>query len=292
MELTYIVRNNDKYITVNDVLKKHFCISNRLLTKIIKNHQIYLNNSICDTRNTIKNGDKIVVKFDDKEDNSNIVAKKMDLEIIYEDAWFLVINKPAGIAIHPSILHYDNSLSNGVKYYFDTIGLSKKIRIINRLDKNTSGIVVFAKCEYIQEAFSKQMQEHKFIKNYLAVVHGTFDKKQGIISLPISRKEGSIIERCVDFEKGQPSITYYEVIKEVENKSLVKCTLETGRTHQIRVHMSYLNHPLLGDTLYGNKSDSINRQALHCYEIKMIHPITLKLLKFNSNLPSDIKKLI
>ena len=209
------------------------------------------------------------------EDNSNIIPKEIHLNIIYEDEAILVINKPAGIATHPSRMHFDNTLSNGVKFYFDTISLHKKIRPVNRLDLNTSGIVIFAKNEYVQENLIRQMSDNYFKKEYLAICDGIFEDKKGTINKPIARKEGSIIERCVS-ENGKPSITHYEVLEEFDNCSLVNCILETGRTHQIRVHMASIGHPISGDTLYGKESNFINRQALHCFRISFIHPISNK----------------
>lgn len=174
-------------------------------------------------------------------------------------------------------------------------GLKKKIRPVNRLDLNTSGVIIFAKCEYIQEALSKQMQDNILKKEYICIVNGLFgdDKKSGIINLPIARKKGSIIERCI-LDSGKPSITYYDVLEEntKRNYSVVKCILETGRTHQIRVHMSAISHPLLGDTLYGTSSDLINRQALHSYMISFIHPITKKEVNFMAKLPKEMRDLI
>ena len=172
-------------------------------------------------------------------------------------------------------------------------GLKKKIRPVNRLDLNTSGVIVFAKCEYIQESLSKQMIDNTFKKEYLCIVEGIFDKKSGTINLPIDRKEGSIIERCIS-KDGQNSITHYEVLKEFKDKnySLVKCLLETGRTHQIRVHMKELSHPLLGDTLYGTSSNLINRQALHSYMVSFIHPVTKKEMKIVAKLPKDMRILL
>ena len=289
MIIKYI--NKDNYNTINDVLINEFQFSSRLMSKLIKNKKIYLNNSFCDTRKSINYNDEIVVDLSGKENNSNIVATNMDLDIIYEDDWFLVVNKQPGIAVHPSSLHYSDSLSNGVKFYFDKIGLKKKIRVVNRLDYNTSGIVVFAKCEYIHEQFSKQMIQHIFQKEYLCIINGFLDNSYGIIDLPIDRKQGSIIERCID-KNGQKSITHYEVLKTFSDYSLVKCILETGRTHQIRVHFSAIGHPLLGDTLYGTASDLINRQALHSNKIDLIHPITKEHLSFESLLPNDMKKLV
>ena len=288
MFLEYIVKKDDDFKTINEVLTSHFTISSRLRNKLINLKAVKLNGNFVNTRSFVKELDLITVDFDYEEDNSNILPTKMDLQIIYEDEWLLIVNKPAGIAIHPSLLHYTDSLSNGVRYYFDLIGLKKKIRPVNRLDANTSGLVIFAKCEYIQECFIKQMANKTFKKEYLCIVNGIFDKKTGIINLPIARKSGSIIERCVDIN-GQDAVTYYEVIEEFGNYSMVKCLLETGRTHQIRVHMSYIGHPLLGDTLYGYPSKLINRQALHSYMIEFVHPISKKVMKFTCDLPKDMK---
>lgn len=286
MKLTYQVKNNNK--TINQILQTELKISSRLLYKLIKMQKILLNNKICDTRSMTNAGDIITIDFNYEEDNSNIVPPQMNLDIVFEDDWLLIINKPAGIAIHPSILHYSDSLCNGIRFYFDKIGLKKKVRPVNRLDLNTSGLVVFAKCEYIQECLISQMKNNEFKKEYLAVCTGIFDKKFGTISLPIARKENSIIERCIS-EDGQPSITHYEVLKDFDNYSLVKCSLETGRTHQIRVHMSAIGHPLLGDSLYGSISDLIDRQALHCYNLQFVHPVNNNVLNFYGELPIDFK---
>ncbi len=290
MKLEYLVKRND-YKNINEILSLEFKISTRLKNKLIKKNMIFLNGNVCDTRNSVNIGDKLVVDLSYSEDNSNIVPKDMPLDIVYEDDWLLVVNKPSGIAIHPSILHFDNSLSNGIRYYFDKIGLKKKIRPVNRLDIDTSGLVIFAKCEYIQECLSLQMQEGIFKKEYLCLCHGLFDKKIGTINLPIARKKGSIIERCID-KNGKKAITHYKVIKEFKDYSLVLCKLETGRTHQIRLHMASVCHPILGDTLYGTSSLLISRQALHSYKIKFIHPITKKELELIANLPEDIKRCV
>ena len=286
MEINYEIKNNTQ--TINSILQNELKISSRLLYKLIKLNKIELNHKPCDTRKTGNLGDTITVNFDYEEDNSNIVPTKMDLNIVFEDDWLLVVNKPAGIAIHPSVLHYSDSLCNGIKFYFDKIGLKKKIRPVNRLDLNTSGLVVFAKCEYIQECLINQMKNNQFKKEYLAVCDRIFDEKSGTINLPIARKENSIIERCIS-ENGQTAITHYEILKEFDNYSLVKCSLETGRTHQIRVHMSAIGHPLLGDSLYGSISDLINRQALHCYNLQFIHPVDNNDLNFFGDLPNDFK---
>lgn len=293
MLLEYYVENNDINKNVNQILSEKFELSNRLFSKLIKNKRIYINGESIDTRVKPYLNDKIIVDLNYNEDNSNIISKKIDLDIIYEDDGMLIINKPAGFAVHPSMRHFDNSIANGVKYYFETKGINKKIRPVNRLDIDTSGLIIFAKNEYIQENLIKQMKTRNFTKEYIAAALGIFEKKKGKIDVPIARKEGSIIERCVR-EDGQKAVTEYEVIREIGNSSLIKCKLLTGRTHQIRVHMSYIGHPLLGDSLYGEKSNFIDGQALHCYKLKFLHPISREKVEImsNSNIEQKFEKLL
>ena len=202
-------------LTVNEILQKKLNISSRLLYKLIKSNKIFLNNSPIDTRLLANSGDILTKDLNYNEDSSNIIPTKMDLDIIYEDDAIIAINKPAGIATHPSRMHFENTLSNGIRFYFDSISLHKKIRPVNRLDINTSGIVIFAKNEYIQENLIRQMAVGLFKKEYLAICDGIFATKKGTINRPIARKESSIIERCVS-EDGKPSITHYEVLREYE----------------------------------------------------------------------------
>ena len=291
MNLSYQIDKDEHYDNVLHVLKEQFLLSDRLITKLKKANKIYLNSLPTYTKKSVTVGDTVSVLIDFEEDNSNIVASNILLNIIYEDDYLLVLNKPANIAIHPSILHFDNSLSNGVKFYFDKLGLKKKIRIVNRLDRNTSGIVILAKNEYIQECLIKQMKTNEFKKEYLAIAKGILESKSGTLNFPIARKEGSIIERTVSSD-GDSAITHYDVVKEFNNLSLVHIVLETGRTHQIRVHFSHIGHPILGDTLYGSPSELINRQALHSYKLTFIHPVTKKVLSLEAPLPNDIENII
>ena len=170
MKLTYQIKKTDVGKTIHQILRTQLNISTRLLSKLMKNQKISINQMKCNTKNTVTLNDLIEINLDIPEDNSNIVASEMKLDIIYEDDWFLVVNKPAGIPIHPSRLHYEDSLSNGIKFYFDSIGLAKKIRPVNRLDLDTSGLVIFAKCEYIQEYFIRQMANQSFQKEYVCFV--------------------------------------------------------------------------------------------------------------------------
>ncbi len=286
MNLKYIV---EKEFNIRQVLREKFGVSARLLTKLKKNKQIFLNgNNNIFLDKQVMSGDIIEFSLDFDEDNSNIFPSEMDLNILYEDDCLIIVNKPAHMPVHPSLNHYTDSLSNGLKFYFDKINLKRKIRPVNRLDKDTSGIVIFAKNEYVQDRIRITS------KIYLAILTGHLEGS-GIINKPIARKDKSIIERCID-ENGEKAITEYSVIKnfKIENEefSLVKCILHTGRTHQIRVHMSSINHPIIGDSLYGMESKYIDRQALHAYKIKFIHPITKKEIEVTAPIPDDIKDVL
>ena len=295
MNLEIKITEKNKYFNVKEVLKEYFGISDHLLVKLKKQQKIFLNGKPCYVTATVKNNDIVVVDLGFEEESENIIPTKMKLDILYEDEAFLIINKPFGIPVHPSILHFEDSLSNGVKYYFNSIGLNKKMRPVNRLDKDTSGIVIFAKNEYIQEELIKQMKNNTFKKEYLAILEGNLEKSSGTINASISRKEGSIIERTID-ENGEIAITHFELIKNFTKNnidlSLVKFILETGRTHQIRLHSKYIGHPILGDSLYGNSSNLITRQALHAYKITFIHPISKKEIVVEIDLPEDMKNIV
>lgn len=291
MKLEYIVDNLTKYENIKQVLKEELCISDRLIVKLKKSNQIYLNNTTCFINQKITVGDKILVDLDFEETSDNIVPVEMELDILYEDDVLLILNKPPFMPIHPSMDHFEDSLSNGVKYYFNSIGLKRKIRPVNRLDKNTSGIVIFAKNEYIQECLIKQMKSGNFKKEYITVVNGIINKDFQVIDAPIARKENSIIERCVSND-GDKSITEVQLLQTFDNYSLIKCNLKTGRTHQIRVHLSYIGHSILGDDLYGQKTNLIDRQALHAYKVSFIHPLVRKEFKIDAEIPKDIENLI
>jgi len=272
MIIKYIIQNNN---SIKSILKDELKLSSRLIRKLSLLNCVY------------KSGNTIHIDLRYEEDNSNIVPKEMSLDIIHEDESLLIINKPVGIVVHPSTSHYDTSLSSGVKYYFDQIKLKKKIRPVNRLDRDTSGIVIFAKNEYVQDFLSNNFSK----KEYFAILEGILENSNGTIDANIARKENSIIERCIS-ENGETAITHYELIKTFNNLSLVKFILGTGRTHQIRVHSSYIGHPILGDTLYGNFSQLINRQALHAYKVSLIDPITKEAVSYTASIPNDIQKII
>lgn len=287
MFLEYIV-NNEK--SIREVLIVHYHFSNRYCLHLKVNNNIYLNddNQLIYLDKVVNNGDKVSIKLDDEENNCNILPKFVPLDILYEDDYIIALNKPPHMPVHPSLEHFDDSLSNGLKFYFDSINLKRKIRPINRLDKDTSGIVLFAKFPFIQYSLQN------YNKEYITIVNGRIEN-DGVIDKPIARKNNSIIERCVS-DEGKNAITEYKVLKNfsISNKeyTMLRCILHTGRTHQIRVHFSFIGHSILGDTLYGKKSNLIDRQALHASKITFLHPVTKKEISISCTLPDDMKKII
>lgn len=289
MNFKYIVCETDE--SIKQILKNKFTMSERYILKLKKNNCICINNIPVHINYKIIPGDYLSITENFDEDSSNIVPNSnVDLEILYEDDFLLIVNKPPHLPVHPSILHYEDSLSNGVKYYFNRINLKKKIRPVNRLDKDTSGIVIFAKNEYIQECLIKQMKSNIFKKYYIAILDGILENDHGTIEAPIARKENSIIERTIS-SSGDNAISHYKVLKRFRNMTEVEFYLETGRTHQLRVHSKHIGHPIIGDTLYDKSSALISRQALHAYKVEFIHPIIKEKTIIQAPVPDDLKNI-
>lgn len=286
INLNYVINETEEGQKISHILRDKLNISARLLNKLKMNEKIIVNSKPVFSSYIVHSGDDVTVKIDFEEED-NIEHQRMNLDVLYEDDFLLAVNKPAGIVVHPSSYHPNNTLANGVKFYLNN---KKKIRAINRLDKDTSGIVLFAKNEYIQELM---IQDKTIEKEYLAIVTGILEAKQGTINKPIARKSGSIMEREVNEEGGQIAITHYDVLKEFPDLdlSLVHVKLETGRTHQIRVHFAYIGNSILGDTLYGFETKLINRQALHAWKLSFIHPITKEQIEIKTKISEDFKFL-
>ena len=243
------------------------------------------------TKDKLSAGDLLETVFLEEDSSETIVAVEMPLDIVYEDEDILVVNKPSDTPIHPSQGNYDNSLANGVKYYYEKQGINFVFRCINRLDRDTTGLVVIAKNMLSGAALNLDMVNREIHRTYLAVVKGALPEN-GTIDFPIARKDGSTVERCVDFDRGEHAVTHFECVEQNEKYSLAKVWLETGRTHQIRVHMNYIGHPLPGDYLYHNDRSEIGRQALHSWRLEFRHPVTKELMKFEQSLPEDMRKLL
>ena len=261
------------------------------ITKALRKTGHILVNSKCENINYLLKFGDIVELFIEDESSENIVPQKMDLDIVYEDDLILLINKPAGIVVHPTTYHFSDTLANGVMHYLQSKGEICKFRPVNRLDKDTSGFVLVSKSQLSHSKLSKQMLERQFTKEYQAVVHNCFESIEGVINSPIARKPGSIIERMID-KSGQGAVTHYKVLSQNTNGAFVSIDLKTGRTHQIRVHFNHIGHSLFGDDLYGGNHELIDRQALHCCRLNFLHPQNNEKVEFTSIIPKDMQKLI
>lgn len=239
----------------------------------------------------LEENDVLETIFIETEPSENIIPSELPLDIRYEDQDLLVVNKGADMPIHPSMGNYENSLANSVVNYYEKQGESFVFRCINRLDRDTTGLVVIAKNMLSGAVLNQAMIQRQIHRTYLAVVKGSLPD-QGIIDLPIARKDASVIQRCVDQERGERAVTHYECLTRTEKYSLAKIWLETGRTHQIRVHMNAIGHSLPGDFLYHPDFTEIQRQALHSWKLEFVHPITGELMKFEQPLPEDMQSLI
>lgn len=272
-------------------LKEHGYSSN-LIVHLKKTPESILRNGIWSYVNEpLHVGDTLHIRIEENEGSDNIVPNKMLLSILYEDEDILVIDKPANMPIHPSINHYEQTLANGVLWYYTAQQIPYTFRCITRLDRDTTGVTLLAKHMLSASVLSKAMQQKQIQKEYLALCDGV-TPEEGTIDAPICRAADSVIERCVNFENGDSAVTRF--VREWTNGqiSLVRVRPETGRTHQIRVHMKHIGHPLLGDFLYHPGNYSMNRQALHCASLTFTHPITGEKLTINAKLPDDMQQLL
>ena len=287
--LKYIISENTTPVTILDFLKKEG-FSRHILSSM-KNipNAIILNGERGFGRSVLKPQDHLIVTVPETESGENIIRTKMDLNIIYEDEDILVINKPADMPVHPSAGNYENTLANGIAWYFAEKGEDFVYRCINRLDRDTTGVLVLAKNPLSGALLSAQMKQRQIRRTYLALTDGIPPEK-GTVSAPIARMDDSVITREVNWEHGETAVTHYERLAVSNGYSLVELHLDTGRTHQIRVHMKYIGCPLPGDFLYHPVFDRISRQALHSFQLEFCHPITKKPLRFLAPVPEDFQK--
>ena len=303
--LTYYIEETHSNMAIDKYLRlKGYSRQNITDLKKMK-ESIILNDEWVHINRILNKGDVLTIHIQENHSSEKIPPVNIPIDIIYEDEDIIVINKPAGMPVHPSMDNYTNSLGNALAYYYDQQNKPFIFRCTNRLDKDTSGLTVVAKNMLSASIMSAAIRSHDIVREYNAIVCGVPSPSHGTITAPIARKDASIIEREVNFESGDTAITHYNILSIHKGFSLVHLILETGRTHQIRVHMKYIGCPLAGDKLYNDSltnntpiyieethSDYIKRQALHCQRLSFKHPITGKELVFEAPLPDDMQSLL
>lgn len=287
--LHFQVAEKEAGLALRDLLREKYGVSRRLLNRIKNEGEILLNGVPERVNRVVAAGDVVDVTLP-PEAEKTLEPQPMPLAIRYEDEDLLLLAKPAGVVVHPTRTHPDHTLANGVVAYWQAKGEMRRFRPVNRLDKDTSGLLLVAKSQWSHECCARMQRKQLLQRTYLAVVHGLPREDEGEIAAPIGLKSGSIIQREVRAD-GQPAVTRYRVLARGTTMSLVELQLLTGRTHQIRVHMQYLGHPLVGDDLYGGQRDFIGRQALHAAKLTLLHPRTGQSLYFVEPLPPDMAEL-
>lgn len=293
--LTHIVLPEEDGLPVKTILNRHFRLSRRLMSRLKLTEQgITVNGQRVYISVPVRTGDRVEVRMEE-EQSDDILPQEMALTILYEDEVLLILDKPAGIIVHPTVGHYANTLANGVVHYWMQQGKSYRFRPVHRLDQETSGVLAVAKNPYVHQQLSEQMKADRILKEYLALVHGGPAADSGTIDAPIDRDTVNPHVRVVT-PTGYPSVTHYAVERRFAEASLVRLRLETGRTHQIRVHMKHIGCPLIGDSMYGPAEDEakavvpasiLARQALHAARLGFTHPIRHEQVVFEAPLPDD-----
>lgn len=289
--LEYEIPSEYDGANITTVLKRHFKISTNLIKDLKKYKEgIQVNGEHKRVVDFVAKGDILKITIRDTA-SENIVPTDIPLDIVYEDEDVLVINKLPNMPTHPSMGNYENSLANGVMYYYKSKGEERVFRAVNRLDKDTSGLMAVAKNSYIHARLGEEIQKKELKRKYMCIVCGDVER-DGTVDAPIRRADGSVINRIVAPD-GQRAVTHYRVIKRYGEYTLLEMKLETGRTHQIRVHMAYIGHPLVGDWLYGTEDHNIaKRQMLHSCYLCFTHPITGQIMEFKDEMAEDMRAFI
>ena len=269
-------------------------LSRTMIQKLIESGNILVNGSKKKLSYKVQMNDQITINLPEAKE-TNLKPQEIPIEIIYEDNDIIVVNKPKGLVVHPANGNPDGTLVNAImaicKESLSGIGGELRPGIVHRLDKDTSGLLIVAKNDRAHINMSEQIKNHEVRKIYIALVRGVVQEDEATIDMPIGRSTKDRKKMAV-VKDGKNAVTHFKVLKRYPKYTLLEIKIDTGRTHQIRVHMMYINHPLLGDTLYGNSSELINRQALHSYKTSFIHPILNIPVTYIAPLPEDIKNLI
>ncbi len=287
-ESVILFKCNRNDLNLEEFLYSKF-ISGRLFRRLYKKKHIYINGIFIRKSIKLRIGDIISLYLEDEIES--IAPEEISLNIIYEDLDLLILNKEPNIVVHPTKSHQTNTLSNGIANYFKNNKIYKKIRFVNRLDMDTTGILIVAKNSFAHQQMAIQFEENTIVKKYLVIVDGVVEMDRGIIDNPIGREEDKSIRKTITLD-GQQALTEYKVLERFHNSTLLEVQIFTGRSHQIRVHLNHIGHPIIGDTLYNKDSLYISRQALHSYNLGAVHPRTGKPIEFFAPLPMDMENLL
>lgn len=280
----------DRDLKIKDLLIDELNFSVRFISKMKRGKNIYKNGQPAKPTSMAKPGD--IIEIEINEEKAGFEGQDLGIAIVYEDQDLIVADKPPFMVVHPTKSHFDGTLANAITYHIGKTEEDCRIRFVNRLDMNTSGLVVIAKNSYAHHKLSLDMGQDRVHKEYLAIVEGIISQDSGTLDFPIYRETEDSISRVVD-PRGQRSITHYRVLQRLDGASLVNLRLETGRTHQIRVHLSHIGHPIMGDDLYGRPDSSlIDRQALHAYKLIFDQPRLGDRIELKSSLPKDMVGLL
>ena len=278
-------------IRLDKFLADNTLYSRSLIIKMLKNNYVLINGKIEKPSYKVQIGDEIEIK-DGFVKEVSVEAKEMKLDIVYEDDDIIIINKPSGVVVHPGNGNYDNTLVNGLMYYADNLsdGYEEyRPGIVHRIDKDTSGLIIIAKNNKVQEILGEYFKNHTIKREYIALIHGILETDSAIIDAPIGRDETSRKMMKVTSKNSKSAITHLKVLKRYKNFTLVKLRLETGRTHQIRVHMKYIGHPIFNDPIYSKDKCTEFGQYLHSFSMEFNHPITNEKMYFECPLPKEFQ---
>lgn len=290
--ITYKVGKEGQDVKIRDYMKENLNLSGRFIRGSAMDRRLRVNGKEVKLNYKLQEDDVIEVTVN-AEESQNIEGEDLNIKVIYEDDDLLIVDKPPFMVVHPTKSHPMGTLANGVIHHFRSNNDNSIVRLVSRLDRDTSGLIMIAKNQFSHMNLAKSMEKNLIKKSYLAITHGNLENQEGTIDLPIGRPTDETIKRAV-LEDGQRSITHYKIKESYKEGALVELVLETGRTHQIRVHLSYVGCPIYGEQLYSDFNDEelISRQALHAYALTLPHPRSGEILNFESTLPEDMTKLI
>ena len=290
-EKDYLVLEIDKRVQGMTLLElfHYLHLSKKTIHLLRQNKDYTLNKTYVDYHTVLKEKDILSIKA--YEQGRDFIEQESSLEIIYEDDLLCIVNKPSNLIIHPDDKSKKDTLCNYVSYYYQQTNQDLPIRYLHRLDRDTTGLVMFCKCALLQPYFDTLIASKEIKKTYLAIIQGPLPKKEMTVNLPIGQDRHSKNKMCIS-KTGKEAITHFKEIKTNGNDTLIKCQIETGRKHQIRVHLSHLHHPIVGDSLYGKASSKIKRMALHAYRLEFIHPLSNQLMTIECPLPFDMEKIL